>query len=36
MSDLLTEVVRAHGGLERWQRLTTMKTSIVTGGEFWA
>lgn len=36
MSDLLTEVVRAHGGLDRWKRLTTLRASLVTGGEFWA
>src|ERR1700754_3151160 len=35
MGDLLTQVVRAHGGLERWERLTTVRASIVTGGDFW-
>jgi hypothetical protein len=35
MSDLLAEVVRAHGGLERWQQFNTVQTSIVSGGDLW-
>lgn len=35
MSDLLADVVAAHGGLERWRELTTMQASISSGGEFW-
>jgi hypothetical protein len=33
MNDLLTEAVRAHGGLERWQELTTIRATIVSGGD---
>ena len=36
MNDLLKEVLDAHGGLERWNRFTTLNATIVTGGELWA
>ena len=32
---LLSEVLEAHGGLERWRNFTTLSATIVTGGEFW-
>lgn len=35
MSDLLQNVLDAHGGLERWNRFTTLNATIVTGGELW-
>ena len=35
MTSLLSEVLQAHGGLERWRQLTTLSATIVTGGEFW-
>lgn len=35
MTELLTDVIAAHGGLDRWQRLKIMQASVVTGGEFW-
>jgi hypothetical protein len=36
MSELLDQVLRAHGGLERWRRLSRVRATIVTGGAFWA
>lgn len=33
MSDLLTEVIEAHGGAERWEHLTTATATIVSDGE---
>ena len=36
MNDLLKKVLDAHGGLERWNRFTTLNATIVTGGELWA
>jgi hypothetical protein len=33
VNDLLTEAVRAHGGLDRWQELITMRATIVSGGD---
>jgi hypothetical protein len=36
MISLLSEVLEAHGGLERWQWFTTLSATIVTGGEFWS
>lgn len=35
MNDLLEQVLAAHGGLDRWQELTTVRATIVTGGELW-
>lgn len=36
MSTLLDDVLKAHGGLDRWNKLTTVEADIVTGGAFWA
>lgn len=36
MSDLLAQVVQAHGGLSRWRQKRTVQATIVTGGELWA
>jgi hypothetical protein len=36
MTSLLSEVLEAHGGLERWRQFTTLSATIVTGGEFWS
>jgi len=36
MSDLLDKVLEAHGGLHRWKQLTTVRASVVGGGELWA
>lgn len=35
MHPLLSEVIEAHGGLERWQNFTRLSATIVSGGEFW-
>lgn len=35
MSDLLGEVLEAHGGLDRWRQFARVQASIVTGGELW-
>ncbi|MGY2184778.1 hypothetical protein D3C81_238170 [compost metagenome] len=35
MSDLLQKILDAHGGLERWNRFTTLNATIVSGGELW-
>ena len=35
MNELLSEVLEAHGGLERWRKFTTLSATIVTGGELW-
>ena len=35
MTSPLSEVLEAHGGLERWRQFTTL-SAIVTGGEFWS
>ncbi|MFU2327308.1 hypothetical protein [Pseudomonas sp. NFX98] len=35
MSDLLQKILDAHGGLERWDRFTTLNANIVSGGELW-
>ena len=34
--DLLTRVLDAHGGLERWRRTTTLSARLAIGGPFWA
>jgi uncharacterized membrane protein YoaK (UPF0700 family) len=31
MSDLLDQVLAAHGGLDRWRELTSVRATIVTG-----
>ncbi|MFJ3307420.1 hypothetical protein ACIPSA_30865 [Streptomyces sp. NPDC086549] len=36
MSDLLSEVIEAHGGLGRWQNLTTVTATIVSDGELFS
>ncbi|MGW1627087.1 hypothetical protein ACWCQR_50760, partial [Streptomyces sp. NPDC002172] len=36
MTDLLSEVLEAHGGTERWARLTTVTATIVSDGELFA
>src|SRR5262245_56977106 len=36
MSDLLSDVLEAHGGLDRWNRFSTVRAQIVTGGGLWA
>lgn len=33
--ELLDRVVSAHGGLDRWNALSTVRASIVTGGSLW-
>jgi hypothetical protein len=33
VGDLLAEVVRAHGGLDRWRELTTVSATLVSGGD---
>jgi hypothetical protein len=33
MNDLLTEAVRAHGGLDRWRELITVRATIVSRGD---
>ncbi|MFJ8153624.1 hypothetical protein [Streptomyces sp. NPDC094468] len=33
MTGLLDEVVEAHGGLDRWNRLTTVTATVVSGGD---
>ncbi|MGJ7513965.1 hypothetical protein ACSFE6_06475 [Pseudomonas baetica] len=35
MNELLQRVLDAHGGLEHWNRFTTLNATIVTGGELW-
>jgi len=35
MNELLQKVIEAHGGLDRWSACTTLKATIVAGGEFW-
>ena len=32
---LLSEVLEAYGGLERWRKFSAMSATIITGGEFW-
>jgi hypothetical protein len=32
---LLHEVVSAHGGLQRWRQVQTVRATIVTGGKLW-
>jgi hypothetical protein len=36
VADLLSEVLRAHGGLDHWHQLARVEATIVTGGDLWA
>src|SRR5260221_11737403 len=36
MTDLLAQVVEAHGGLNRWNNFNSVRATIVTGGGLWA
>jgi hypothetical protein len=36
MSELLTEVLAAHGGLEQWSNVKTLTAKLSLGGPFWA
>jgi hypothetical protein len=36
MNELLKNVLEAHGGLARWNKFSTVRTQIVTGGGLWA
>ncbi|RWA56403.1 hypothetical protein AU476_03480 [Cupriavidus sp. UYMSc13B] len=36
MSNLVDEVLEAHGGIERWNRFSQVTATIVTGGGLWA
>ena len=36
MNDLLVQVIDAHGGLDRWEKLNSVTATIVTGGGLWA
>jgi hypothetical protein len=35
MNELLSDIVRAHGGFSRWRVLTQVEATIVTGGSLW-
>ena len=35
MNPLLSEVLEAQGGLERWRQFNSLSATIVTGGELW-
>jgi hypothetical protein len=35
MTGLLDAVLEAHGGLDRWQRFSTIEATIVSGGKLW-
>jgi hypothetical protein len=35
MNKLLTKILDAHGGLDRWNQFSKMECTIVTDGEFW-
>jgi hypothetical protein len=35
MSDLATSVIEAHGGLDRWSKLTTVSARLLQGGVLW-
>jgi hypothetical protein len=35
VTDLLSAVLDAHGGLDHWRRFRLVEATIVTGGEFW-
>jgi hypothetical protein len=36
MNELLSDIVRAHGGFSRWHALDRAEATIVTGGNLWA
>src|SRR5688572_23267151 len=36
MNEMLSDIVRAHGGFSRWRALSRVQATIVTGGSFWA
>lgn len=36
MTDFLQQVLDAHGGLERWNKFSSVTATIVTGGGLWA
>ena len=36
MNELLSDIVRAHGGFSRWRALDRVEATIVTGGGLWA
>jgi hypothetical protein len=36
MSDLLETAIEAHGGLERWNQLSTVSARLIQGGALWA
>ena len=35
MKDLFNTVIEAHGGLERWNQLTSVSAHLVQGGALW-
>lgn len=35
MNELLSDIVRAHGGFSRWRALTQVEATIITGGTLW-
>jgi hypothetical protein len=35
MNDLLERVIAAHGGIDRWNRFSTVTATLVTGGGLW-
>ena len=35
-SPLLAKVLEAHGGLENWERVRSLRADIVLGGPFWS
>ena len=36
MDELLSAVLDAHGGLDNWQRVRTLRAGFSRGGPFWA
>jgi hypothetical protein len=36
MNDLLSTVIEAHGGLERWNQLNDLSARLIQGGALWA
>ncbi len=35
MKDLLTNIINAHGGIDRWNSFQKVEATIVSGGELW-
>lgn len=35
MKDLLTNIIDAHGGIDRWNSFQKVEATIVSGGAFW-